>query len=697
MSKQMKTLTMPNGVTYEIVDDKARKDLVSLETGLKAEARRDCIAPITQTASGNPIAIDDSSSRPVRNLRLFGKTTQVVTTGKQLINLIAETKTNYGVTFTPNADGSVTINGTATANAYFIFDSENEIPVKETDLIVSMTGSSKVTLTVGYFKEDGTILNQLVAIKGGGQATFKYPAEAATTRSFLGVTAGDTVNAIVYPMIRLASIVDATHEPYTGGVASPSPDYPQELNSVENATVAVLGKNLLPYPYSFGSAVGAVESENGATFMNIGDGGVAFYGTPTAYAAVILTSTFKLLHDVSIALIGTYNNATLEVNVYSKDNMSLGGLANESGLTIRKSDYPEGSRLQIAIKRRVNDAAMTGIGYPIVVAGTEIPAEYERYVASKSMTINRTLHGIPVTSGGNYTDENGQQWICDEIDFERKVYIQRTCTETVTAEKITTIDNTYAATAGAIAYYSPMYPHVCVEDSCSAMSDFALGIASTERGNYPDIYRCYISDASSNYILFRYPVAKGTITYAGAREDFTGAKVTYILATPNEIPLTDEELAAFDALYTHKLNTTVLNNQDAWMDIEYSADLQTYIDRNAGAPSAERIENAVNNYLQNNPVTAGSTAAIGTVNLLASKWVARSNSLYSQVVTVTGASVTKNSQVDLTPSVEQLVAFYEKDLTLVTEQDGGVVTVYAIGQKPANDYSIQVTVTEVKR
>ena len=39
--------------------------------------------------------------------------------------------------------------------------------------------------------------------------------------------------------------------------------------------------------------------------------------------------------------------------------------------------------------------------------------------------------------------------------------------------------------------------------------------------------------------------------------------------------------------------------------------------------------------------------------------------------------------------------FYEKDITFVTENDGGVVTVYAIGQKPQNDYTIQVTITEV--
>jgi len=35
------------------------------------------------------------------------------------------------------------------------------------------------------------------------------------------------------------------------------------------------------------------------------------------------------------------------------------------------------------------------------------------------------LPGIPVTSGGNYTDQNGQQWVCDEVDLERGVRVQR--------------------------------------------------------------------------------------------------------------------------------------------------------------------------------------------------------------------------------------------------------------------------------
>ena len=35
------------------------------------------------------------------------------------------------------------------------------------------------------------------------------------------------------------------------------------------------------------------------------------------------------------------------------------------------------------------------------------------------------LPGIPVTSGGNYTDPTGRRWVCDEVDLERGVRVQR--------------------------------------------------------------------------------------------------------------------------------------------------------------------------------------------------------------------------------------------------------------------------------
>ena len=87
-----------------------------------------------------------------------------------------------------------------------------------------------------------------------------------------------------------------------------------------------------------------------------------------------------------------------------------------------------------------------------------------------------------------------------------------------------------------------------------------------------------------------------------------------------------------------------------------------------------------------------SAARIGYVTMFADAWEGKDN-LYSQVVNIAG--VTVNSQVDLTPRVEQLAVFYNKDISFVTENEGGVVTVFVIGQKPTIDYTIQVTITEV--
>lgn len=92
--------------------------------------------------------------------------------------------------------------------------------------------------------------------------------------------------------------------------------------------------------------------------------------------------------------------------------------------------------------------------------------------------------------------------------------------------------------------------------------------------------------------------------------------------------------------------------------------------------------------LKGDPVTSW----LASVTLLASAWKGE-NSLYSQVVTIDGT--TEYSKVDLLPSVEQLAIFYNKNVAFVTENEDGVVTVYAIGDKPTNDYTMQVQITEV--
>lgn len=89
----------------------------------------------------------------------------------------------------------------------------------------------------------------------------------------------------------------------------------------------------------------------------------------------------------------------------------------------------------------------------------------------------------------------------------------------------------------------------------------------------------------------------------------------------------------------------------------------------------------------------GSAPRIVDVSLLASAWTGEA-SPYSQVITVEDS--TANTQVNLTPSTEQLVVFREKDVAFVTENNDGVISVFAIGEKPQNDYVIQATVFEVE-
>lgn len=100
------------------------------------------------------------------------------------------------------------------------------------------------------------------------------------------------------------------------------------------------------------------------------------------------------------------------------------------------------------------------------------------------------------------------------------------------------------------------------------------------------------------------------------------------------------------------------------------------------------------NHIEDGIVAALNTAParLASVTLLASAWVGE-NSLYSQVVAIDG--ITEYSKVDLLPSVEQLAIFHNKDVSFVTENEDGVVTVYAIGDKPTLDYTMQVQITEV--
>lgn len=89
---------------------------------------------------------------------------------------------------------------------------------------------------------------------------------------------------------------------------------------------------------------------------------------------------------------------------------------------------------------------------------------------------------------------------------------------------------------------------------------------------------------------------------------------------------------------------------------------------------------------------AGSKVKLTEISLPVAGWKG-AISPYSQVVAVDGISV--NSMVNLQLTADQLEQFRDQVFALTAENDGGVVTVYAIGDKPASDAVVQATIVEV--
>lgn len=164
------------------------------------------------------------------------------------------------------------------------------------------------------------------------------------------------------------------------------------------------------------------------------------------------------------------------------------------------------------------------------------------------------LPGIPVKSGGNYTDADGQQWVCDEIDFARGVYVQR----------IQEVSNFSLIKAYDI---NSLYQQTC---SNEMMGQYAPLSALCTHTN---TYRYVVEDTTHFYID-----EKVVRVYLPTGTDVTGLNVYAILKTPIETPLSEEELAAYANLHTYKDHTTVSNDAGAWMDLEYVMDAKKYID-----------------------------------------------------------------------------------------------------------------------
>ena len=183
------------------------------------------------------------------------------------------------------------------------------------------------------------------------------------------------------------------------------------------------------------------------------------------------------------------------------------------------------------------------------------------------------LPGIPVTSGGNYTDANGQQWECDEIDYSRGVYIQRYCQVALNGNE------QWNKNDGWMAEWTNYFTVKLANNNLGSGVQALKSLCSHFKRSIADVN----GHMSTNYGRFCFNTNISSITEWKewlAEQNEAGKPITlvYPLDTPIETPLSEEELTAYASLHTYKDNTTVSNDAGAWMDVEYVMDAKKYID-----------------------------------------------------------------------------------------------------------------------
>ena len=173
---------------------------------------------------------------------------------------------------------------------------------------------------------------------------------------------------------------------------------------------------------------------------------------------------------------------------------------------------------------------------------------------SQTLQTPNALPGIPVTSGGNYTDESGQQWVCDEVDLARGVYVQR-----ITKIKLTSSLN-WAKTGTQVDRYFATFNSV--NTSGALCTHFSTALGSETVGG--------IAMSGKNIIGFAY-AGKGTTTVSDFKA-FLDANDVYVwaaLATPVETALSAAEISAYKALTTYAPTTVISASGGAGMAASY--------------------------------------------------------------------------------------------------------------------------------
>ena len=491
----------------------------------------------------------DSDNGKIMDMMVYGKSKQKQYSGKNLLNATLQTTTQNGITCTANGDGTYTLNGTATTITTF-------------DIAQDVSCSSF----------------RLVGCPVGGVHDVSYELQARTNNLIYGYDTGDGKNIkadenffiririntgincnnlIFKPMIVDAEkYPDATYddfEPYTGGIPSPNPDYPQEIKSVVNPTVKVCGKNLLNYDaWSQANCANgkAVYENNGVTITALRndaftDFDISKFPT-TARIPVNVGETITISWDEPLNKNGrvfVFGNASTSNMIYV-DNSSSKQL---------KYTIPSGVTF-ITFRFGVGNAGDTISYRNIQIEKCSTPTAYEPY-HEQTVTLPYTLNAIPVNSGGNVTI-GGQQYVADYVDVERGKLVQRIWK----GEFDGSDDENWLVDIGKMRFniIIPELDNYNYNQTCSYCNRYLYNINVYKDTNRENGF------ARQNTILFFRDnnITDLSLTNLRAYLAEHPLIVMTTLEKPIEIDLTSEEITAFKALATYYPTTNISINSE---------------------------------------------------------------------------------------------------------------------------------------
>ena len=176
---------------------------------------------------------------------------------------------------------------------------------------------------------------------------------------------------------------------------------------------------------------------------------------------------------------------------------------------------------------------------------------YEPYYEEQTVTLPYILNAIPVSSGGNYTDQSGQQWIADYVDMERGKLV-RMCERETLNTKNGEINEEYR---------------------------LALKIENTaKQGDKECIFSVFkwtnwttCVSGTSVYIKNIKKTNNELYTAQELKELSIDFDVVYQLLEQQEIDLTQEEIEQYKKLSIRTPTTIIENNYNTWMKATYKS------------------------------------------------------------------------------------------------------------------------------